>query len=403
MKIHPIARHFYTRMSVNAFEDLKKSIDEHGQKDPVILYEEKILDGWHRFKACEEIGIDCEFEESLEILSEKDAVEYLMKVNAARRHMGDTERVILAHKLSQGYTHGGDRKTGKKREIGEISVKKAAEVTGASYDKIKLIRRAEKEGREDLIDSVRNDKITFAQMRQELEREKLEKERLEAIAFDERRKNFQQESGINLKYQERDEKRLAKMEKQKEEYAKNNTALSADKQYQIVYIDPPWKFGDVYSDQLIPKVKNVAYPQMTIEEIKNLSVPDLAYKHSYIFMWTVPSLVVEAREILIHWGFRILGDIVWDKMKIGVSFSMVRYQHENLLIASKGLPARPKHIDAFKSVYQIKARKEHSRKPDFFRDEISRRWPEWSKVELFARKEEGNPSYNGWDVWGNQS
>lgn len=54
---HPLGAIFHD-MSASAFESLKADIDVNGQIHPIILYQGLVLDGWHRFRACLDLGIE---------------------------------------------------------------------------------------------------------------------------------------------------------------------------------------------------------------------------------------------------------------------------------------------------------------------------------------------------------
>src|SRR5947209_6073789 len=53
---HPIATAF-PPMTEAEFEDLVADIRQHGQREPVVLFEGKVLDGVHRDGACVKLGI----------------------------------------------------------------------------------------------------------------------------------------------------------------------------------------------------------------------------------------------------------------------------------------------------------------------------------------------------------
>ena len=57
MKFHPLAN-LFPMMSDEEFKALVQDIGEHGQVEPIIIYEDKILDGRNRYKACEVINIE---------------------------------------------------------------------------------------------------------------------------------------------------------------------------------------------------------------------------------------------------------------------------------------------------------------------------------------------------------
>ena len=84
---HPLSRAF-PGMAEEEFQDLVNDINSHGQREPGVLYEGKVLDGWHRYLACEKAGIPFAHEE----LEGLDPVAYVVLKNLRRRHLNASQR-----------------------------------------------------------------------------------------------------------------------------------------------------------------------------------------------------------------------------------------------------------------------------------------------------------------------
>ena len=76
-----------------------------------------------------------------------------------------------------------------------------------------------------------------------------------------------------------------------------------NKKYDIIYCDPPWS----YDDKALAGKRGAEckYKVMTLEELKNLPVKDIAKEDSIMFMWvTFPKLIDgTCMEVMKAWGF----------------------------------------------------------------------------------------------------
>ncbi len=52
---HALSKAF-PNLSDEEFAALKDSIKRNGQRDKILIFEGQILDGWHRYRACLELG-----------------------------------------------------------------------------------------------------------------------------------------------------------------------------------------------------------------------------------------------------------------------------------------------------------------------------------------------------------
>jgi len=168
--------------------------------------------------------------------------------------------------------------------------------------------------------------------------------------------------------------------------------LPADK-YRVLYADPPWQYGDKLIDGYGSAEHH--YPSMSIPELCDLPVKDLAHEDAVLFLWVTAPMALECGPMIEAWGFNYKAQFVWDKC--GHNFGHYNsVRHELLYICTRGscLPDVKTLID---SVVVLEKSAKHSEKPEFFRETIDKLYTKGNRIELFARS-----SHEGWESWGNE-
>lgn len=94
---HPIGQ-LVPKMSKAERANLRKSMEENGflPENPIVLYQGKILDGWHRYQAATQLGIVPLFAD----FKGDDPVSYVLAENLHRRHLTDDQRSVIAGELA---------------------------------------------------------------------------------------------------------------------------------------------------------------------------------------------------------------------------------------------------------------------------------------------------------------
>jgi hypothetical protein len=77
------------------FEALKEDIREHGLREDIWLYEGKILDGAHRYKACLAVGVAPRFRD----YEGASPLAFVLGMNLRRRHLTTTQRALVAARV----------------------------------------------------------------------------------------------------------------------------------------------------------------------------------------------------------------------------------------------------------------------------------------------------------------
>jgi N6-adenosine-specific RNA methylase IME4 len=164
--------------------------------------------------------------------------------------------------------------------------------------------------------------------------------------------------------------------------------------YHVIYADPPWRFEPFSRDSGMDRAADNHYPTMTLEDIRDLSVP--AADDAVLFLWATAPMLPEALEVMAAWGFEYKSHCVWAKNIQGTGY-WFRSQHELLLVGTRGDIPAPAPGDQYASVIEA-AVQAHSVKPVAFAEMIEEMYPGLRLLEMFARA----PRL-GWTVWGNEA
>jgi N6-adenosine-specific RNA methylase IME4 len=244
---------------------------------------------------------------------------------------------------------------------------------------------------------------------------------------------IEEERGLQLSARElnarkEEEQRVARRNLA-QELSDESLELTGRRKVACIYADPAWK----RKAGIGPKAYENHYPTATWDDIMRLPVKDLLLPDAWGFIW-----IPRAHMLALHpvsyevrspdgelfetqiktpliwaiaraWGFDNYSTcFIWTKTdeehpdEIGTGL-VVRDQDEILCLFKKGagLP-KPKNEEKFGSNHRERSR-EHSRKPQFYREMITAMTGGIPVLELFARADVKNPLPPNWDAWGNQA
>lgn len=159
--------------------------------------------------------------------------------------------------------------------------------------------------------------------------------------------------------------------------------------YRVIYADPPWQYSNSGFDQSAEE----HYPTMSIEDLCDLPVGEIADEPCALYMWATVPLMPDAFQVMAAWGFEYKTHRIWVKNKAPGAGWWLRTNHEVLLIGTKNGNAHPN--ERVESVVMHPVGR-HSEKPAVFRQDIER-CHDGPRIELFARTR-----VDGWHCWGNE-
>jgi N6-adenosine-specific RNA methylase IME4 len=363
---HPLAG-LFPLMEGPAFSDFCKDVATHGLREPIVTYEGKVLDGRNRLRACVETGTEPTFREVDGI----DPLAFVLSANLQRRHLDESQRAMVAARVAT-------LRRGRPEVNAEISVfsqGKAGEMLSVSPDSIQFARRVIERGTPDLVAAVEQGEVKVSQAAQLADTPPsyqlgiLDKIRA-GMPVMEARRQMKQET---LK-----------------------TAPWPEGKYRVIYADPPWSYENDLARSIGATSAADHYPTMSIPELCELSVAELAANEGAVmFVWVTAPLLAECFEVIQAWQFTYKQLIVWDKVAHHFGH-YVSSRCELLLICTRG-SCTPDVQDQIDNVVTVEKTRVHSQKPERFREIIDELYPHGPRIELFARQR-----HEGWDVWGNE-
>lgn len=165
------------------------------------------------------------------------------------------------------------------------------------------------------------------------------------------------------------------------------TALGTWRKYKTIMLDPPW---DINQKGKLGAINH--YNLMTLDQIRNLPIPELAADDAHLWLWVPNGLVPEAIQLIKDWGFTYRNSFYWIKPRLGLGVYL-RNASETVLFATRG-----KAPVLFKGQpnWLFAPLQDHSHKQEEMYEVIERVSP-GPYLELFARRHR-----HGWDSWGNE-
>jgi site-specific DNA-methyltransferase (adenine-specific) len=174
----------------------------------------------------------------------------------------------------------------------------------------------------------------------------------------------------------------------------------------IIYADPPWQ----YTISNISKKNGHAenhYNTMTIEELKQLKVSEIANDDSILLLWTNGPQMKNSLKLMKAWGYKYTTLFaIWVKTDKNGNLKgkrlgyYTRQLSEVVLLGTRGKVLKYKKEKCpFVPNTFLEQSYEHSRKPERVREMIEEIFKNVPKIELFAR----TSNYLRWDAWGDQT
>ena len=168
-----------------------------------------------------------------------------------------------------------------------------------------------------------------------------------------------------------------------------------------ILADPPWQFTN-RTGKMAPEHRRLArYSTLSLDEIMELPIAQLALPKSHLYLWVPNALVMEGLEVMKRWGFTYKTNLVWYKTRKdgGPDGRGVGFYFRNVTkLVLFGVRGNLRTLAPGRRQVNLLAtqKREHSRKPDELYDIIEQCSP-GPYLEMFARH-----AREGWVSWGNE-
>ena len=365
------------------YEGLKQSILTEGCRDPLVMWNNILIDGYNRYEICQKYNIEFSTVETQINFQSRDEVKHWIRKNQlGKRNLTQEQR---------NYLIGLEYKEQKQSSIDNLkqfqpkgqnvpSVNTAEQLAETYKVNEKTVKRAEKfadavdviavnigdDVRDEILsrelDITAKDVQILAKQKPEVQKEVVEKVR----------------TGKSMKKAIRESKN-----------EQVETPPLPEGKYNVIVIDPPWPMEKI-EREVAPNQIGFDYPTMSIVNIRQLKIP--CADNCHVWLWTTQKYLPVAFEVLESWELNYVCCFTWCKKGGFQVYNLPQYNSEFVIYARKG---SPKFLDTkdFMTSFHGK-RREHSRKPDEFYNTITR-VTEGKRLDMFSRGKR-----DGWISWG---
>jgi hypothetical protein len=152
LELHPLADLFPMMTDVE-LDELGEDMLKHGQREPIWLYEGKILDGRNRYRACLVKGIQPRTAET----HVADPLAFVISLNLKRRHLDASQRAMVVADIAK-LPKGAHPPIGGSSATQDV----AAKLLNVSVRSGQRVRYVKDHGTPDLVDAVKHGDVRVA-------------------------------------------------------------------------------------------------------------------------------------------------------------------------------------------------------------------------------------------------
>ena len=110
-------------MSEQEYAELRADIEANGQHTPIVVYGGQVLDGRHRLRACEELGLM----PRTEAYAGREPLQFVLSMNLHRRHLSTAQKAEIAR---QALPHLREQAKERQRDHGGTAPGRSANTSG---------------------------------------------------------------------------------------------------------------------------------------------------------------------------------------------------------------------------------------------------------------------------------
>jgi len=175
------------------------------------------------------------------------------------------------------------------------------------------------------------------------------------------------------------------------------------KKFKIILCDPPWTYNDKLTYGNAKKGVHYKYKTLSIKDIKDLPIQNIAAEDCTLFLWGTWPLLKECIATMETWGFEYkTGGFVWVKVTktkpTRAVTALGRYTRGNteyILIGRRG-KFLERHNKNISQLIMTPRGEKNSEKPVLVNTQIDKLYgSQYRKIELFARR-----CHPGWTATG---
>lgn len=178
-KDHPLAS-IFPLMEAAELKELGEDISRNTQRAPITLYENKILDGRNRYRACLMVNV----EPRTRPYTGNDPQGFVISANLKRKHYNESQRGMIAAKLASGNGATPPKSTTSKSEsanLRTLTTAAAAEKLNVGKRTVETAKQVLKEAPKKEIKAIETGKKTVAAVAKQIKKSKTHTKQVDKI------------------------------------------------------------------------------------------------------------------------------------------------------------------------------------------------------------------------------